>query len=612
MKFNHLNVPDHWQHYWSRYPEGYTILEALISWVNQVDGMIDNQNKLNDNVEQFRKEIDDFVGRFDKSLQYEVTQTLKEWQASGFIDVVISEALQWQLDDHITTFEQRTSATVTLEELGADPTGSLDCTAILNEAILNGKRIEAGVGTFRIEGVVDFSKAPLNSYVLEGTGETTEFQLVGPTATFYDDYGNQDGRHYHTKAMKNFMLRGDGTNTALNFQSLQMNAENVTIFGFHTGLKITSDGYGSSFNGFKFQANIIDIDLYSDANTIYITNLNIDGHSDTTEACIKLNGSCSFLKIHGLIQSTKAPAIWFTETFSGNVNIELYTELAGDRANNLLAVRNDSNSDNVHVVWENSIFGYGESVRVTGEYDLGKKPSVLNSFVASDLTGSEVIHFSDCTFNYKGTNQLAIPSIFSGLNRLGSVWGGGGDVGFGAQLTPKVNQTITNTILNAIADPFCETGTNISTLGVDKPTLTHDTTTTFGSFNSAKVDFVDGVIGSASNNKLVLNYGEQVVNPGNLFVASFLIKANQSAEMKARFTGDRVFVDMPFNVDEKWRKFVFIGKNFNADTRRLWSNIFPNKVYNGLSVNITGVCVYRNVSNDAGLISDILSGQLNY
>lgn len=105
MKFNHLNVPEHWQNYWSRYPEGYTILEALISWVSQVDSMVDNQNKLNTNVEQFRNEIDAFVGRFDERLQDEVTITLKDWQASGFLDEVINTALQWQLDDYITTNE---------------------------------------------------------------------------------------------------------------------------------------------------------------------------------------------------------------------------------------------------------------------------------------------------------------------------------------------------------------------------------------------------------------------------------------------------------------------------------------------------------------------------
>ena len=100
MKFNHLNVPDQWQHYWTKYPEGYTILEALISWVTQVDAMVDHQNKLDGNVVQFRNELDDFISQFDENLQTTVSDTLRNWQDSGFLDVVISEALQWQLDTY--------------------------------------------------------------------------------------------------------------------------------------------------------------------------------------------------------------------------------------------------------------------------------------------------------------------------------------------------------------------------------------------------------------------------------------------------------------------------------------------------------------------------------
>lgn len=105
-RYNHLNVPDSWERYFTKYPQGMSILESLFEWVSQVDSMVDNQNKLNANVEQFRKEIDDFVGRFDERLQTEVINTLNEWQTSGFLDVVISEALQWQLDDYIVTNEQ--------------------------------------------------------------------------------------------------------------------------------------------------------------------------------------------------------------------------------------------------------------------------------------------------------------------------------------------------------------------------------------------------------------------------------------------------------------------------------------------------------------------------
>lgn len=110
MKFNHLNVPTNWQNYWSRYPEGHTILEALISWVSQVDSMVDNVNNWNEY-------LDSFVATFDKELQQTVTGTLSDWQDSGFLDVVISEALQWQLTDYITTNEaDKASLTAELQQ----------------------------------------------------------------------------------------------------------------------------------------------------------------------------------------------------------------------------------------------------------------------------------------------------------------------------------------------------------------------------------------------------------------------------------------------------------------------------------------------------------------
>lgn len=54
MKFPKLNVPESWSHYWSKYPEGFTILESLISWVSQVDKMTD---KLNDNQDDIQERV---------------------------------------------------------------------------------------------------------------------------------------------------------------------------------------------------------------------------------------------------------------------------------------------------------------------------------------------------------------------------------------------------------------------------------------------------------------------------------------------------------------------------------------------------------------------------
>jgi hypothetical protein len=97
--FDHLNIPNQWKHEWTKYPEGYTILEALISWVNQVNIMVDNQNDLSRKVTTFRTELDNFINQFDDDLTQTVESTLSEWQQSGYLDVVINAALQTQIDD---------------------------------------------------------------------------------------------------------------------------------------------------------------------------------------------------------------------------------------------------------------------------------------------------------------------------------------------------------------------------------------------------------------------------------------------------------------------------------------------------------------------------------
>lgn len=102
MRFNRLNVPDHWNQYYTKYPEGYTILESLLNWVAQVDNMVDNQNALNDSVETYQKTVDDFIedfsNKYDKGLTKTITDILHEWKDNGFIDTVISAALQLQVD----------------------------------------------------------------------------------------------------------------------------------------------------------------------------------------------------------------------------------------------------------------------------------------------------------------------------------------------------------------------------------------------------------------------------------------------------------------------------------------------------------------------------------
>ena len=91
MRFNHLSIPDPWKHYWTKYPEGYTLLEALFNWVHQV-------NALTDNVNDWNERLDEFIQTFDKELQETISDILTDWKESGYLEIVIEQALQNQID----------------------------------------------------------------------------------------------------------------------------------------------------------------------------------------------------------------------------------------------------------------------------------------------------------------------------------------------------------------------------------------------------------------------------------------------------------------------------------------------------------------------------------
>jgi len=103
--FKHLYVPEHWERYWSKYPEGYTILEALVNWVSQVDDMVDQLNKNTDNIDNFIEDMDkkfsEFLDRFEHNLRKEVKKYLDDWVESNNI---IQEILDIIFDSYVYNF----------------------------------------------------------------------------------------------------------------------------------------------------------------------------------------------------------------------------------------------------------------------------------------------------------------------------------------------------------------------------------------------------------------------------------------------------------------------------------------------------------------------------
>lgn len=87
MKFNYLEIPPQWKHYWTKYPEGYTLLEALFNWVGQVNEMTDNLNNTN-------IRLDDFLKQFDTNLHNELAKLLQELLDNGEIEALIKDLVR--------------------------------------------------------------------------------------------------------------------------------------------------------------------------------------------------------------------------------------------------------------------------------------------------------------------------------------------------------------------------------------------------------------------------------------------------------------------------------------------------------------------------------------
>lgn len=121
--YSKLHIPDHWEHYWSKYPNGYTLLEALISWTSQVNDMITSYNHMSDDMvaldrnfralekelraswkgykdktdldnSNFRDEvytiINNFIASIEPTIQDTVVSSLSTWLADGTLADIIN------------------------------------------------------------------------------------------------------------------------------------------------------------------------------------------------------------------------------------------------------------------------------------------------------------------------------------------------------------------------------------------------------------------------------------------------------------------------------------------------------------------------------------------
>lgn len=265
-KFKHLNIPSHWRQYWTQYPEGYTILEALINWVGQVDDMVDSYNQLTDHVDNFkeatnntvdgfREELSEFLEQFDSELQTTVTDTLIEWQASGFLDVVIDQALETKYHE----MDERLTA-----GLAETESRSLD-----NEAKL-------GQAETRLENL----SRHINEFGAVGDGVTDDYDAFVLATEYFNEKGSGklilDPKTYKLDRYR--VIGGDNAN---NLEPIYFeNLDGFTIEGNGATIILKGDIHRShdyDSSGFNY-SYVHQLSVYFETcDNLTIRNLNIDG-----------------------------------------------------------------------------------------------------------------------------------------------------------------------------------------------------------------------------------------------------------------------------------------------------------------------------------------------
>lgn len=83
MSYEHINIPDQWHHYHTKYPHGMSVLEMVINMASQVNLMIDTVNDNIDEVQNFK----------DNILPANLQIILTDWEASGRLSEVLTTAI---------------------------------------------------------------------------------------------------------------------------------------------------------------------------------------------------------------------------------------------------------------------------------------------------------------------------------------------------------------------------------------------------------------------------------------------------------------------------------------------------------------------------------------
>lgn len=555
--------------------------------------------------------------KIGEGFNQEINELLIEWVNDGTLDQIINVELFNVKLDTATYDDDMITVNAKLNPL-ADLSGLIwndenaDNTEVLNNAIASGKKIMLGDGVLTIKGRIRLDLAPKNSYDIEGVGENTVINCVGENAGFYDKYGSQENENYHIKKFGNLYLQGDGTNIGFNFQSLLLNAYNLVISGFDKGIYLRSGGYGSTFHNVFVRRNKFGVYFDDLVTTCTFTDFYASVQHDPDGAGVYFNDYVEKIKIQGIIQANRSAGIWYGTDFRGDVIIDCYFELNGDRDKGIDAIKNDAVDG--RIVYSNSKMPHNVMTNwVNGDYHVGHRVLFDNTRITTPMYVGDTVVARNCTFEGGGAHFPKTTAIFEGLNTFSNHFGTDGAGGISIKLPVNIDNVITDH-KNLNENPFSIDLPCVVATGVNRPILEIDSSIKYGDYNTTRIMFEDNIIGNAGISSLLITGGKQVISsPGNFIVCSFLIKGNKEGTLQFISSGGiPQAIAQKINVTTEWQKFVFIGNN--RSTVQVNANLFMYNISDltDFNVNITGIVIHDNLPNDPTMFKNMLQGKFNY
>lgn len=92
-KYDHIDAPYEFKDYWSKYPHGYSIYEALLNWVQQVNDLLDSNATLEQNLATLQANMDAFLSTVPDQLQALAEAQLNAWLTDGTLEALINTVL---------------------------------------------------------------------------------------------------------------------------------------------------------------------------------------------------------------------------------------------------------------------------------------------------------------------------------------------------------------------------------------------------------------------------------------------------------------------------------------------------------------------------------------